>query len=152
MRNETLIQACIRVIQDSMLTEEAFERKKALNDVSNHAFSLAEHMMLIQHCPYAQEQNHWKKEVNSFTAKIYKHSFLKKRARVPTSYLRETLWEEPLGEYDDYLRMHENLKDDKQTIAFKDPTPQDHAALKDRYSRLIDKLSDKKTFKYEDFH
>ena len=106
-----------KILSETDLFELAIQRKEGLKNIADLSFSLAEHMVKLEHCPEARCDAHWKIEINTWLRKMFKQTRIKKKAKLSREALIEAIWEGPLGEYEDYLEVYKTvLKDEKKNL------------------------------------
>jgi hypothetical protein len=134
------------LIQDLLLFEMAYQRKKAREIIGGTVNELANHMILLQHCPGSQCENGWKEEVNAFLSTIDDSTYLKKKhARIKLSTLIDDVWDGPMGEYEDYLRRYNKLKIAKPKLTLTVPSEEAWLDIRKKYMKAFDLILKKKT-------
>lgn len=134
---DPLYHAAVKVLSDTSLFEEAYNRRHAMIDITPHADQVALKLVMVQHAPTdCTHLPHWKTSTSGHLGNIFKKTFLR-GGRMKQDDIHTTVFEEPMGEYDDYLRRHAEVVASKKDIKFSPPTPEDYSAIKAKYAAAI---------------
>lgn len=103
-------------ILDLPLMEMAYERKKAIQEISHLAIQLAYHIVKIVTVNNPRDKKHWIGEVNGWLGDVYKIRIKPRSKRLPFAVYYQVLWDEPLGHLDGAKLMMHDHKPDQYTI------------------------------------
>ncbi len=137
---EQLYEVVLRILQNTMLFEMAYERKRAMELIPPIASQLAQKMVLVHHAVSSNNIPHWITTTNGHMSEIHNMTFLKGHKRLPMDQLHTAIWDEPLGEYRDYLRKHTTMSKNKSETVLTPPTKEDYFKIKEKYSRMVDHM------------
>ncbi len=146
-----------RLLNDTDLFENALQRKEGLKNIADLSFRLAEHMVLLEHCPEATCRKHWKDEVDAWLDRMYEQTRIKKKAQIARGGLVEAIWEGPLGEYEDYLARYKaaKRKEEKERkhsepeLKFTEPNDEAWRRIRTKLMKAIDMMLLGKTPEYD---
>lgn len=115
--------------------------KRAMELIPPVALQLARKMVLVHHAEGSKDLPHWITSTNGHLADIHNNTFLKGHKRLSDRDMRESIWEEPLGEYSDYLRIHKNVSRDKSETELTPPSISDYSQIKQKYASILSHMS-----------
>ncbi len=147
---DPLYEFAVKILTSTSLFEMAYERKVALEAIYSHATQLVKIMVMVHHAVDSRDLPHWKTTINSHIREIHELTYLKGKKRLSDSDLREQVFEGPMGEYTDYSRKHDWVKDVKRETNFSYKSEPDYEAIKRKYERLLVLLKKDTAPKYDD--
>jgi hypothetical protein len=137
---QALIDTATKLLMETRLFELAYARKDALNEVRSHAKNLAEKMVMVHHAVDSRDLSHWKTTTNEHISSLFDGTFLTKNKRLDKNDFTKIVFDQQLGEYDDYLRKHSRVKNLKKDTHFSDPSENDYIQITSKYKQLIDNI------------
>lgn len=143
--SDPLYEVAIKILSSSHLFEMAYDRRDAINKIGAHASELAKKLVLVHHAVNARDLPHWKTSVNAHIREVHDLTFLRDKKRLKMDDIHNNVFESPMGEYDDYLRRYDWATNAKKETTFSPATPEDYAAIKRKYDRLLPLLLSKTT-------
>jgi len=92
------IQARLRLL----LTAMSFDQKASVAFLRSLDTALTTHCMYLYLYPDAQARNHWAKELAGYSQGIFNHTRLRKNRKLSKALFLDILYEDPMGELQDY--------------------------------------------------
>jgi hypothetical protein len=139
---KSLVEYVTNFLQNSKLFEEAYERKRAMELIPSHATQLAQKLVMLHHMPVdCSHKSHWEQTTNTHIKNIVNLTRLKGNKRLQSNDIDKTVFDEPIGEYEDYLFHHKNVVSEKSDIKFSEPSQNDYTQIKNKYSKLISNIN-----------
>ena len=106
--------------------------------IPSHALQLAQKLVMLHHMPDGcTHEPHWKQTTNTHLVNIANLVRLKGNKLLSPKDVRCVVFDEPIGEYRDYLFHHENVKFVKKEMKFSAPSQLDYDAIKRKYDDII---------------